>query len=106
MPASPCVRLTHCCPDLFGQAVDALVSNREYAQALALIDSGCAGPIAPPDYLLLALAEKQPKTSPRYLVRLRDKKVWTQRPDNDVLPRQNGRTGAASHPVASSPSFV
>ena len=55
--------------------MDALVSNREYTQALALIDSGLAGSMAAPDYLLLALAEKQPKTSARYLVRLRDKKV-------------------------------
>jgi len=55
------------------------VSAREYAEALALIDAGVAGPIQPPDYLLLALAEKQPKAAARYLVRLRDKQAAVER---------------------------
>ena len=71
-----------------GQAVDALVSNREYTQALALIDSGRAGSMAAPDYLLLALAEKQPKTSARYLVRLRDKRVRAATPAANASQQQ------------------
>ena len=65
---------------LYHKVLDNFVSNHEYAQALALIDAGLAGSLVAPDYLLLALAEKHPKSSARLLVRLRDRQVRDRRP--------------------------
>jgi ABC-type amino acid transport substrate-binding protein len=57
------------------QAADTLIARQDYTAALALLDSGRAGAAAAPDYLLLALAARQPVTAPRWLVRVRDKMV-------------------------------
>lgn len=64
---------------LYARLYEQYEEEGRLVEALRLVDDGKV-PSPPPDRLLVALAEKQPKVAAKYLVRIRDKTVKRESP--------------------------